>query len=170
MGKAEDAVRAVLDQWSAELTAKADPAFAQEQAKLAAAFEAEFLPRLHVVADRLRRRFSTLAIEVTSSLRPDEPGYRDHEWCLTCIFPDRPPERTAMITFAIYLRLYRADTTIMAIVSWDAPSGSIIAELSDAWRSTDEWPAATPEMIQKLRDSFGDLSTALETALSARGP
>jgi hypothetical protein len=57
-----------------------------------------------------------------------------------------------------------------ADVVWGHPSGHSEAAFRENWQTSSDWPEATPEVVEELRENFARLVRAFESAIERGAP
>jgi hypothetical protein len=129
------------------------------------------------VSDAFDRPFRELAAELASrhpearfSVRNDPVGtgtaYQGHMLYVECFWPGRGPDDPDNVVLEVQLCHLTTAPRINADVCWG--HGRLEAEFALEWASSDEWPEATPAVLQSLSTRMPELMEAFRLVV-ARG-
>jgi hypothetical protein len=130
--------------------------------------EAEYLPRLRSLEAELHARHPNLRFFTASSATGSLTSYHGHTIYLECFFPDRKhdePDNVALMIDVCHLdRLPR----IMMDVCWDP--GPVEDSFHENWTSTDQWPEADDQTLERMTSAFPRLVQAFARAVQRGTP
>jgi hypothetical protein len=132
--------------------------------------EAEYLPRLRSLEAELRVRHPDLRFAIGSSSTGSLTSYQGHEIYIECTFlgraHDEPDSVALMINVCHLDRLPR----IMADVCWGHPRAVVEDSLDESWTSSEHWPEADDQTLERLASKFPRLAHTFAQAVQRGTP
>ena len=115
-------------------------------------------------AARLSAKFPNAKIHVYSHSvgRTDNQG---HGLGIDCLLTNTPLEQSDNIALSVSLVNLTTEPKVNADVCWGHSSGYVESSFYDGWSSSDDWPDATKQVLEKLYEGIPQLLEALEVAL-----
>jgi hypothetical protein len=95
-------------------------------------------------------RFSVQSVPVGTGT-----AYQGHMLYVECFWPGRGPEDADNVLLEVQLCHLTTAPRINADVCWG--HGPVVAEFAPEWSSSDEWPEATPAMLERLSAGMPEL-------------
>ena len=119
-------------------------------AEVSAAFDRPF----RELADELARQHPEARFSMSSN--PVGSGtYLGHMLYVECFWPGRGPDEQDNVILEVEFSHLTTAPRINADVCWG--SGRVEAEFASGWSSSDDWPLATPAVLQQLTARMPDL-------------
>ena len=107
-------------------------------------------------------RFSVLSNPVGSG------AYLGHMLYVECFWPGRGPDEQDNVILEVQFCHLTTAPRINADVCWG--HGRVEAEFASDWSSSDDWPLATPAILQQLTARMPELMEAFRRAVSRGMP
>ena len=115
------------------------------------AFEGRFRELAAELADRHpEARFSVGSWPVGTAT-----GYHGHTLAVECLWPDRGPDDPDNVALGVHLGHLTTTPRVNADVCWG--QGPTEAEFDSEWASSDDWPEATPAVLDRLSARMPEL-------------
>jgi hypothetical protein len=132
--------------------------------------EEMFLPTLNRLALEMQQRHPELIFAVWSSPTGTLTDYKGHDLGVECCFQQSSPKVASVVALSIDVCHLTSTPRVMLEVGWAHPSGHVEASYPDDWSSSDEWPTATPEVLNDLKRRFPDFIRAFQLAVERGAP
>src|SRR5215813_9807995 len=127
-----------------------------------------FLPEMQRLASDLQKQYPALQFKVWRGPVGSLTEYQGYALGVDCLFPKVPQNATNNVALCVDVCHLTSAPRLMAEVGWGQPSGQSEATFRDDLRSNDDWPEATPEIIEELKETFPSLIEAFRSSV-ARG-
>jgi hypothetical protein len=128
-----------------------------------------FLPELQRLASEMQQLHPALQFNVWHDSAGSLTDYQGYALGVECAFPRVAPN-VSDVAFSVDLCHLTSTPKLMADVAWGHPSGHSEAAFREGWRSSNEWPEATEEVVEELRKQFPNLVRAFQSAVERGAP
>jgi hypothetical protein len=129
-----------------------------------------FLPELRRVAADTQQRHPSLRFNVYHGSSGSLAEYQGYNLGVECLFPEAAHNTADNVALGIELSHLGSTPRLHADVVWGHPSGHSEAEFRENWQTSSDWPEATPEVVEELRENFARLVRAFESAVQRGAP
>lgn len=124
-----------------------------------------FLPELERLAAEMQQLHPNLRFNLAHSPIGSLTGYQGHCLGVECVFPRVAENVSGNVALSLDVCHLTSTPRLMADVVWGHPSGQTEAEFRRTWQSNNEWPEATSEVVEELRETFPELIQAFRSAV-----
>lgn len=118
--------------------------------------EEMFLPGLNRLASEMRERYPELSFNVWSTAVGTLTEYQGHDVGIECCFQRSSRDVADNVALTINLCHLTSTPRMMLDVICSEPSCHLDAAYPNNWLSNDDWPVATPEILNDLEKRFPD--------------
>lgn len=124
----------------------------------------------HQVATNLSTKYPNVKARAYSSPTGSTTHYQGHDIVIDCLLTDAPDDQSDNVALSVGLCHLTTEPKINVDVCWGHPAGTIEAAFYENWISSNDWPMATKETIEKLYQDIPRLIDALEQAIKRGHP
>lgn len=120
------------------------------------------------LADELAHRHPEARFSVRSDPVGTATAFQGHMLYVECFWPGRGPDDPDNVILEVQLCHLTTAPRVNADVCWG--HGRVEAEFASDWRSSDDWPKATPAILERLSARMPDLCEAFRQAVGRGVP